>query len=82
MWVRKEGGVIRYHWWLIPRLLQTKSDSMLDGGGGGDGREKETSINDKGAGHHGNRHTNKVTWYCRGEQEGGEEGESKRGFQR
>lgn len=48
-------------------------------GGRGDGREKETSINEKGAGHHGNRHTNKVTWYRRGEQEGGEEGESKGG---
>lgn len=32
MRVRKERGVIRYHWRLIPRLLQTKSDSMLDGG--------------------------------------------------
>lgn len=35
MWrmrMRQERGVIRYHWWLIPRLLQTKSDSMLDGG--------------------------------------------------
>lgn len=30
--VREERGVIRYHWRLIPRLLQTKSDSMLDGG--------------------------------------------------
>lgn len=32
MRMRQERGVIRYHWWLIPRLLQTKSDSMLDGG--------------------------------------------------
>ena len=32
MRVREERGVIRYHWRLIPRLLQTKSDSMLDGG--------------------------------------------------
>lgn len=32
MRTRQERGVIRYHWRLIPRLLQTKSDSMLDGG--------------------------------------------------
>lgn len=48
--------------------------------GGGDGRERETSINDKGADHHhrGNRHTHKVTWLCSGREErwggGGEEG--------
>lgn len=27
----------------------------------GDGRERETSINDKGAAHHGNRHTKKTS---------------------
>lgn len=46
--MRKERGVIRYHRRFIPRLLQTKSDSMLDGG---DGKEKDTGTNDKEVGH-------------------------------
>lgn len=74
MRVRKERGVIRYHWWLIPRLLQTKSDSMLDGG---DGRERETSINDKGASHHGNRHTTKS--HGTTQREEGDRGRRRRG---
>ena len=43
----------------------------------GDGRERETSINDKGAGHHGNRHTTKShgTAQWGEERHGGEEEE-------
>lgn len=50
---------------------------MLDGREGG--RERETSINDKGAAHHGNRHTKKVTQHCGGGAGGGGKGGGGRG---
>lgn len=48
----------------------------------GDGRERETSINDKGAAHHGNRHTKKSLLGERGQSDGGgggAEGDKQRG---
>ncbi len=41
----------------------------------GDGRERETSINDKGASHHGNRHTTKSHSTAKGQESAEEEEE-------
>lgn len=51
----------------------------------GDGRERETSVNDKGAGQHGNGHTTKSHGTAQGEKSdrgaggAGEDGDKQRG---
>lgn len=52
---------------LFPDSFKQKAIACWMGGGVG-GRERETSVNDKGAGHHGNHHSTKSHGAARGEK--------------
>lgn len=51
---------------LFPDSFKQKAIACWMGEGGG--RERETSVNDKGAGHHGDHHTTKSHGAARGEK--------------